>query len=192
MSGKILVLFAHPAIHRSRANAALLDKISALPGLTVHDLYAAYPDLVIDVEREQGLLSSHDAVVIQHPLYWYSAPAIVKEWLDVVLEHGFAYGQAGLALSGKPWMHVVTAGGRVEAYRETGRNRFSIDEFFRPFEATAHLCHARWIEPFVLFGSHLATPSQIAAEGDRLVARLQVLGENLGADRAPAAIGGEG
>jgi glutathione-regulated potassium-efflux system ancillary protein KefG len=36
-----------------------------------------------------------------HLLYWYSTPAILKEWQDLVLEHVFAYGHEGTKLHGK-------------------------------------------------------------------------------------------
>jgi putative NADPH-quinone reductase len=47
---KTLILFAHPAIHKSRVNRAMMDAVKNLENVTFHDLYAAYPDLYIDVE----------------------------------------------------------------------------------------------------------------------------------------------
>ena len=52
---KILIQFAHPAKSRSRANKALLAAIEGLENVTVNDLYAHYPDFLIDVSREQQL-----------------------------------------------------------------------------------------------------------------------------------------
>ena len=89
---RILVIFSHPALQSSRANKQLLQALSGLDGITLHDLYHHYPDMFIDVKREQGLLSEHDIIVFQHPFYWYSCPAIMKEWMDLVLEYGYAYG----------------------------------------------------------------------------------------------------
>lgn len=43
---------------------------------------------------EQQLLLEHDIIVFQH-FYWYSCPAILKEWMDRVLEYGFALGLKG-------------------------------------------------------------------------------------------------
>ena len=76
---RVLVLFAHPALEKSRVNRHLLRAIEGLPDVTVHDLYEEYPDFQIDAEREQELLRTHDVIVLQHPFYWYSAPALVKE-----------------------------------------------------------------------------------------------------------------
>jgi glutathione-regulated potassium-efflux system ancillary protein KefG len=34
-------------------------------------------------------------IVFQHPLYTWSCPALLKEWLDRVLSRGFASGPEG-------------------------------------------------------------------------------------------------
>ena len=176
MPQRILVLLAHPAHRRSRANAALRAAAQAVEGVTLHDLYEAYPDFLIDVDHEQALLLRHDVVVFQHPVYWYSSPAILKEWQDLVLEHGFAYGRAGTALAGKALLSAVTAGGTETAYGPEGLNRHSIPEFLRPFEATARLCRMRWLPPFILHGTYLLeqpTLERHAAEYAALLERLR-------------------
>jgi glutathione-regulated potassium-efflux system ancillary protein KefG len=83
-------LFAHPVLERSRVNRRLVDAIRGLDGVTIHDLYETYPTMAIDARAEQELLLQHDVYVFQHPFYWYSSPAILKEWQDLVLEHGWA------------------------------------------------------------------------------------------------------
>lgn len=175
---RVLVLHAHPAPHRSLANAALVDAIRDLPDVTLHDLYDSYPDFLIDIEAEQDLLVRHDVIVLQHPLFWYSAPAIVKEWLDVVLEHGFAYGEAGVALQGKSWLQAVTTGGGAAAYGPSGRNRFTIDELLRPFEATAALCGCRWLDPFVVHAAHQLDADGLAAACGQYRARIAALAKS--------------
>ncbi len=147
---KVLVLFAHPAVKRSRVNRRLAKAASEVPGVTFHDLYEAYPDLVIDVSHEQELLAKHDVVVFQHPFYWYSSPAIVKEWMDQVLEHGWAYGPNGTALKDKVMICALTTGGHREAYSREGHNRFTIRELLTPQEQTAFLCGMRFVAPFVV------------------------------------------
>ena len=97
----VLVLFAHPSPGRSEVNGPMARAAAGIDGVTLVDLYAEYPDFRIDVDREQKRLLDHDVIVFQHPLYWYSTTAILKEWQDLVLEHGFAYGSEGTALQGK-------------------------------------------------------------------------------------------
>lgn len=147
---RILVLFAHPVLERSRVNRRLLGEIRDLPGVTVHDLYEAYPTLAIDAAREQALLLEHDIYVFQHPFYWYSVPAILKEWQDLVLEHGWAYGAGGTNLVGKVTLNAVTTGGPGSAYRREGYNRYTVRELLAPWDQTAHLCGMRFLAPFVV------------------------------------------
>ena len=97
---RVLLLLAHPSLDRSEVNRPMADAVAGIDGITLVDLYAEYPDFQIDIDREQQRLLEHDVIVFQHPLYWYSTPAILKEWQDLVLEHGFAYGSGGTALQG--------------------------------------------------------------------------------------------
>lgn len=151
---KILVLFAHPAFHKSRINKRLIDAISDIEGVTINNLYEKYPDFFIDVKVEQDLLLEHDVIVWHHPFYWYSAPAILKEWMDLVLEHGFAYGASGRALEGKWAMSVISTGGRKEVYCSSGSNQFTVNQFLIPFNRSSTLCRMKYLPPFVVHGSH--------------------------------------
>lgn len=158
---KVLVLFAHPVLEKSRANRALLEAVRGTAGVTFRDLYEEYPDLGIDVEREQELLLAHDAFVFQHPFYWYSTPAILKEWQDLVLEHNWAYGTHGKKLVGKTTFNVVTVGGPEAAYRSGGYNRFTVRQLLAPYEATANLCGMRFLAPFVVHGTLNLRPTDL-------------------------------
>ncbi len=156
MSNKVLVLFAHPSQHRSEANSPLVRASAAIDGVTVVDLYAEYPDFCIDIDHEQQRLREHDVVVFMFPLYWYSTPSILKEWQDLVLEYGFAYGHDGTELHGKLLLCALTAGGLEDAYRHQGYNHYTIRELLRPIEQTATLCGMTYLPPYALFGSRTA------------------------------------
>ena len=147
---RILILFAHPVLERSRVNRRLLHEARDVSGVTVHDLYEAYPTLDIDAKREQRLLLEHDVIIFQHPFYWYSSPAILKEWQDLVLEHGWAYGRGGTQLRGKLTLNAITTGGPEAAYHRDGYNRFTIRELLAPWDQTAHLCGMRFLAPFAI------------------------------------------
>lgn len=153
---RILVLFAHPSIERSEINSRLADIARAHDHCSLVDLYAEYPNYRIDIDCEQQRLRDHDVVMFLFPLYWYSTPALLKEWQDLVLEYGFAYGSDGTALTGKYFLCACSAGGPAPAYDETGYNQFTLRELLRPLEQTAHLCHMRYLPPFALFGSRTA------------------------------------
>ena len=167
-----LLVLAHPALHRSRANAALLGAAQGRPDIDVHDLYQQYADFLIDVEAEQQRLLDHQLIILQFPMYWYSPPALLKEWLDMVWLHGFAHGRNGTRLQGKTMLAAVTAGGDAGAYRPGGMNRFSMAEFLRPLEATAHLCGLTWAEPFIVHDSIQMTEAQRRLAGAAYGARL--------------------
>lgn len=177
MTRRILVLLAHPALERSRVNRRLAAAAREEAGVTVHDLYEEYPSLRIDVRREQRLLLEHDVIAFQHPFYWYSVPAILKEWQDLVLEHGWAYGAEGHELDGKITFNVVTTGGPQDAYRAGGWNRFTIRQLLSPWDQTAHLCRMRFLAPFTVHGAlRLSTDEDVAphaAAYRRLLAALR-------------------
>lgn len=158
---RILVLFAHPAFHKSRINGRMIDRIRDIDGVTINDLYEAYPDFFIDIKREKRLLTEHDIIVWHHPFYWYSSPAILKEWMDLVLEHGFAYGMEGRALEGKKALSVISTGGRKDVYSEKGRNQYTINQFLVPFRQSANLCRMEYLPPFVVHGSHTIKSDEI-------------------------------
>ena len=151
---RILILFAHPALHKSRVNRYLIRAAEGLDGVTFHDLYERYPKFHIIVPREQDLLRSHDILLLQHPFYWYSGPALLKEWIDLVLQYGFAFGSHGLELKDKGFMQAITMGGGAESYGPDGMNRYTVRQFLAPFEQTAQLCHMRYLAPFVVQGTH--------------------------------------
>ena len=131
---KVLVLFAHPAQHNSRMNKMLARVARRLTDVTFVDLYADYPRFKIDIDREQERLDAHDVVVLQFPIYWYSSPSILKEWQDLVLEFGWAYGPGGTHLHGKKLVLAVTLGGARDAYGPDGQNFFDLRTLLEIFE----------------------------------------------------------
>ena len=180
---KILILFAHPSYHRSHANKALLQALRKVEGITIHDLYQRYPNMFIDVEQEQKLLLEHDIIIFQHPLYWYSSPAIIKEWMDQVLEYGFAFGPQGHALKGKALLSAITTGGSQESYTSQGHNRRAVIEYLLPFKQSAWLCGMRYLPPFVLYSYHTIQDVQLLRNTAHQYRRLL---EGLRDERIPA------
>lgn len=134
---KTLIILAHPNMAESKVNKALIESIQNEPNITVHDLYATYKTVeAIDVAKEQALLLQFDRIVFQFPLYWYSAPAMLKEWQDKVLSYGFAYGPEGSKLAGKESKIVVSTGSPEYAYQSGFYNNFTLSEYLRPLQST--------------------------------------------------------
>jgi glutathione-regulated potassium-efflux system ancillary protein KefG len=163
---RTLVVFAHPHFETSIVQRKLLAGIRGMANVSVHDLYDAYPDFHIDIEAEKSRLLAHELIVLQHPLYWYSVPAIIKEWLDLVLEFNWAYGPEGTALRGKFLMSTLSTGGDKHAYGPQGRNRFRIEEFLAPLNQTAHLCGMGWLQPFIVYSGRHASEPQLGQMAD--------------------------
>lgn len=74
-----------------------------------------------EVSREQERLAASELLVLQFPLWWYGPPAMLKGWVDRVLQTGFAQGEldetTGLPrrygdglLMGRKALIIVTAG----------------------------------------------------------------------------------
>jgi putative NADPH-quinone reductase len=160
---RLIVYYAHPGQQFSRANAAMAAEARSLDGVTFVDLYAEYPRHDIDVAREQQRLLEHEVIVFQFPLFWYSTPSLLKEWQDLVLQHGFAYGHGGDKLAGKTLLVALTAGGTREAYTENGYQCYPLCTFLTPLEQTARLCKMQFATPYVLYEA-------LAADSEREIA----------------------
>jgi glutathione-regulated potassium-efflux system ancillary protein KefG len=163
---RILILFAHPALQKSRVNRVLIQGVQALDGVTFHDLYQVYPDFHIDVRHEQSLLRTHDIIAFHYPFLWFSTPAILKEWKDLVLEHDWAYGRNGNALRGKKHLNVITTGAREASYCRSGDSHFTIRDLLAPVEQTARLCGMEHLPPFVIHGTNEMTEKVIQQHAD--------------------------
>ena len=150
---RLIVYYAHPGHKYSHVNRFMSRAAAAIDGITYVDLYRDYPRFDIDVEIEQRRLLDHDVILFQFPLFWYSTPSILKEWQDLVLEHGFAYGADGNALDGKRMMLAITAAGPDDAYTPGGYQHFPLRAFLTPLEQTARLCKMRFAAPYVLYAS---------------------------------------
>ncbi len=172
----VLVITAHPQMQDSRVNRRLMKRAREAgaqaaptaqaqarsqtasqrpaPRIVVRDLYALYPDYLIDVAAEQALLTPARLVVWQHPIHWYSMPPLMKLWVDEVLAFGWAYGPGGNALRGKDLWLVATTGGPEDSYHPESYNRYRFDAFLPPYEQTAALCGMRFLPPLLLHGAH--------------------------------------
>ncbi|MER6952527.1 NAD(P)H-dependent oxidoreductase [Streptomyces sp. NPDC000618] len=147
---KVLVLVGHPNLAESKYNAALVEAVKDLDHVTVHDLYAAYPDFALDGDAERALLSEHDVVVFQHPVYWYNTTPLFRLWQDVVLTYGWAFTTDGTAsqTAGKKAVVAVTVGGSEENYSPEGRNGRTVEELLNNWDNTLRLCQFDTQQPY--------------------------------------------
>lgn len=169
----IAVVYAHPYPKHSRACRVLLEALETLPGAQVRSLYDRYPDFDIDAAAEQAALAPARLVVWMHPLYWYTAPALMKLWFEQVLVKGWAYGEGGDALAGKDCLWVATTGGDEIAFSPEGRHQHRFDAFAPVVEQTARFCGMNWLDPFVLHGAHIVSEETLHDAAERLRQRVQ-------------------
>jgi NAD(P)H dehydrogenase (quinone) len=104
---KVSIILAHPTPNSfNHAIAGVIADALSARGHTalLHDLYAerfdpVLPSAEIDkdailppvIERHCQEICSVDGLVIVHPNYWSSPPAILRGWVDRVLRAGRAY-----------------------------------------------------------------------------------------------------
>lgn len=148
---KILIILAHPTLETSNTNDFLYKSVKCADFVTEHNLYDVYPDFVIDVEAEQDLLKEHDIIVLQHPLYWFSVPALLKEWFDYTLEPNWIFKNSTSILQGKKILQVITTGAGEAAFSQDGIYNHDLNTFLKPIEFTARYCQLEYLEPLILY-----------------------------------------
>jgi len=142
---KTLVVVGHPQIQDS-STQQFLKEAAALPDVTWHPLST----FDLNVAEEQTLINQADRIVLQFPLYWYSAPAILKNWLDQVLTRHFAYPDAMGSLVGKELGIAVSLGSPARTFTAGGSEGFSLSQIMTPFQALAHKLQMTFLPTFVI------------------------------------------
>ncbi|MFC5448683.1 NAD(P)H-dependent oxidoreductase [Paenibacillus aestuarii] len=159
---KILVIVTHPIMESSNWNKAWVQELRKHDDITIHELYKEYPDEQIDVSKEQRLMESHDRIIFQYPLYWYSTPPLLKKWFDQVLLYGWAYGPNATQIKGKEISVAVSTYGTEASYQASGSNRFTLQEILRPVEALANFISATYLPHFALNDASNVTEERLA------------------------------
>lgn len=171
----ILLLYCHPSPHKSRYNRRLQEVARKVPGVIIRDLYELYPSMHVDEVAEQKALTEADVLVLQFPIYWFSAPALLKEWMDVVLQNGFAYGEGGTALVGKKTMLAVSTGAPEKSYQAGAKHGAKIENFLLPFRMTAEFCGMEVGPAFVTHCARSMEYDNINARAEAFVEAVQQL-----------------
>lgn len=157
---KTTVLVFHPNLATSRVNKALVNGLDSK--IEVRDMYQLYPDFKIDVNTEQKVLMNAERIVLQFPMYWYSSPALLKQWEDDVLTYGWAYGTGGTALHGKELLLAVSPGS--DNYERDRFVKYHVTELLRPFQATSRLIGTNFVKPFITKGASTITQAALSSQ----------------------------
>jgi len=149
---KTTVIFSHPYFSQSNSNIIVTEAIKKLDQVNYRHIDALYPDGKIDIEAEQKVLLESDLIIFQFPLFWYTIPASLKNWIDCVFNYGFAFGSEGDKLKGKDLLVAATIGGPEESYSAGGYNKFTIDALLLHLKATANLTGLNYLQPINTHG----------------------------------------
>lgn len=137
----VLIISGHTDLAASVANKTILETLaSRLPEAEIAKLDELYPDFEIDVETEQRRLLRADIIVLQFPVFWYSAPSILERWMEETFRHGFSHGSTGDKLKGKRLVLSFTTGAPEAMYSREGAMGYDIEEFLPCYKATCRLC----------------------------------------------------
>jgi putative NADPH-quinone reductase len=151
---KTLIIVVHPHITKSVINKRWVEELLKYPEkYTVHLLQESYPEGNIDVLAEQRLVEKYDKIVFQFPFYWFNCPALLKQWFDEVLTHGWAYGsKSGYHMKGKKIALAISLGVDENDLNETGKYKYTLQELTRSFELTFEYVKVKYQVPFAFYG----------------------------------------
>ena len=103
----VLIINGQPNPHGPSSTGRILAELAKrLPEAQIRAVADTVTEDKTYVAAEQEALKKADVIVWQFPIYWYSAPAKMKQWIDDVLAYGFAYGSEGDALTGSRWAYL--------------------------------------------------------------------------------------
>ena len=136
---RTLIIIAHPNVEESSTQQFLIDSSKSIKEVNTYIL-----EEKIDKEKSLELLKNHERIIFQFPMYWYSAPFLLKKWIDLVFDDSLLTG----SLLGKEMGIVVSLGVSEENFVSGGKEKFTLSELFRPFEALANKCQMTYLPIF--------------------------------------------
>ncbi len=144
---KTMVVISHPTIQTSSSQQFFLATLKGEDFVTIRHLdevwSEAKPHFTRVIEEKALLESEAKRLILQFPMYWYQAPAVMKEWIDTVMSKS-----ATFAKQIKELGIVVTLGVKEEAFRAGGKEQFTISELLRPFQALANAMSWNYLPNF--------------------------------------------
>lgn len=166
----VVVISGHTDLKSSVANKTILETLATrLPEAEIVKLDELYPDFQIDVEAEQKKLLRADIIVLQFPVFWYSAPSLLERWMEETFKHGFSHGSTGDKLKGKKLVLSFTTGAPEEMYSPDGAMGYAIDDFLPCFKAMCRLCQMQYAGYVYTGGvSYAARTSPELLEGQKV------------------------
>ena len=139
---KTLLVLAHTDYEHSFANKELVNEMmKIIPNIELLHIDKEYPDLKIDIKKEQERLLKSDIIIFQFPLYWYNAPSSLRKWIEDVFKHGFSHGAKGKSLNGKKLIISLTTGAPADCFKEKN----CIENLMQGMECLSNLCGMKYL-----------------------------------------------
>lgn len=134
---KTLIINAHPTPEQSHTQSFFKEVIMSLSNVSYIELTKHLPT----IEEILG----YERIIFQFPVYWYSSPALLKNWLDNTFlsdENRLKNVELGL---------VTIFGVSQSHYQAGGKERYTPSEMLRPFEMLANHLGMIYLPPFTVF-----------------------------------------
>lgn len=141
---KTLVVVGHPDVANSSTQGFFKHAAKEEPQVTWHVLRAPFDPL-----KEHQLLWEADRIVLEFPLYWYSVPAVMKDWIDQIFDEELL-GESGQRLAGKEFGVVVTTGRALKEFAPGQSQGFTLAELLRPLQALANETKMTYLTPLTI------------------------------------------
>ncbi|EMT5435046.1 NAD(P)H-dependent oxidoreductase [Stenotrophomonas maltophilia] len=129
--------------------------------------------LPAEVQRHLRMLRAADLLILQFPLWWFAAPAMLKGWLDRVLVYGPMYNsrhrhERGV-MQGKRALLSVTTGSSARACAVDGREG-DTRLLLWPLMYSLRYVGFEVMEPFVVHGVRSGLPADRVQAHDKAMA----------------------
>jgi NAD(P)H dehydrogenase (quinone) len=111
----------------------------------------------VDIVGEIQKLQAADLILFHFPMWWHSAPAMMKGWFDRIMAKGIAWEDGRIfehgMLKGKSGMLVVSTGDPGSYYAVNGKYRMTVEQALHPINhGILALSGMNVLEPFVIEG----------------------------------------
>jgi len=131
-----------------------------------------------DIQAEIDKVPRCDLLILQFPLWWFSVPAIMKDWIDRVFANGMAYGSGGMrfddgGLKGRGAMLAFTTGRFLSMMEPDGLLGQRDVILWHLQCGTLGYSGLQVLEPFVGWPLRYADAAQRCAYLDQYAARLR-------------------
>nr|WP_252354060.1 NAD(P)H-dependent oxidoreductase [Acetobacter sp. P5B1] len=166
-----MLVGGHPSPATSRYQNSMISRAEKI-GAACISLCDRVTQGKFDVAAEQQLLVDADRIILSFPFYWYSYPAIMKQWMEDVFLPGFAYAAGGDKLVGKEFIVFTTIGAPEHAYHAAGFNNYTLDELLRPIEQSIRYVGGVYLPPFAIYRSLFIPQNELDKQCDKAMEHL--------------------